>query len=628
MNARFPAHVVGRFSLPLAATLVVLPALAARVAAQSSSEPVPLGEFIVTATRTPVRPSALGSSVDFIAGEDLARQQISSLQEALGGAAGMPLFASGATGASTSLFMRGANSDQTLFLIDGLRLNDPNTDYAVFLGGAGVSPSDSIEIARGPQSTLYGGEAVGGVVAIRTLKGEGAPSARVAVEGGSFGTVQSSVNTQGAANGWAYNAFLESGRTENQRPNNDFEGTTYAVRLDRQLSPQIAVGATARGFFGSYGSPGDRFTNDPDNREREQNQLATLFADYTVSPAWSGHLILGGQDRRFVSDNPTLGLPTQTTVVLNRRGELDWQNTVVLGDHNRLTAGLTAERDQTRNNGFGDIHHQENLLAFFAQDEWTPADNVFLTAGLRSDDHDTFGRATTGRLTAAWLPVAERIKLRASYGTGFRSPSFLDLYGQSAYYLGNPDLQPERARGWDAGVDYYLAQHHGTLSATWFDTRYHDLIVYDFSVFPGTTANVDQARTRGLELSAKAQWTSAWEARVAYTYLEADNLTEHTRLLRRPRHSVAADVWRNLGRGFSVGAGVQYVARRQDVDALTFATVEAPDYTVVRAYAAWAVNDHVTLKVHIENILNEHYEEVNGYPALGARAFAGIEARF
>jgi len=176
----------------------------------------------------------------------------------------------------------------------------------------------------------------------------------------------------------------------------------------------------------------------------------------------------------------------------------------------------------------------------------------------------------------AWLPVSDRIKFRASYGTGFRSPSFLDLYGQSSYYVGNPDLQPERARGWDAGVDYYLAQHHGTLSATWFDTRTHDLIVYDFSVFPGTTVNVDQARSRGLELSAKAQWVGAWESRVAYTYLEADNLTEHTRLLRRPRHSVSADVWRNLGRGFSVGAGVQFVAQRQDVDALTFATVDAP----------------------------------------------------
>jgi vitamin B12 transporter len=628
MKTRLPALARGRLAIPLAATLVMLPALAVRGAAQSSPEPVALGDFIITATRTPVRLSALGSSVDLISGDDLARQQVSSLQEALGGAAGMPLFASGATGAAASLFMRGANSNQTLFLVDGMRMNDPNTDYSVFLGGAAASPSDTVEIARGPQSTLYGGEAIGGVVAMRTLKGEGAPSAQLGVEGGSFGTIQSSVNTQGTGNGWAYNAFIDSGRTENQRPNNDFSGTTYAVRLDRQLSPQITVGATARGFFGTYGSPGDRFTNDPDNREREQNQLATLFAEYTVSPLWSGHITLGGQDRRFVSVNPTPGEPTETTEVLNRRGEFDWQNTIVLSDSNRLTAGLTAERDQTRNDGFGDIHHQENSLAFFAEDEWTPATDVFLTAGLRSEDHDTFGRTTTGRLTAAWLPGSDRIKFRASYGTGFRSPSFLDLYGQSSYYVGNPDLQPERARGWDVGVDYYLAQHHGTLSATWFDTRTHDLIVYDFSVFPGTTANVDQARSRGLELSAKAQWVGAWESRVAYTYLEADNLTEHTRLLRRPRHSVSADVWRNLGRGFSVGAGVQFVAQRQDVDALTFATVDAPDYTVVRAYAAWVVTEHVTVKVHVENFLNEHYEEVNGYPALGARVFAGVVVRF
>jgi vitamin B12 transporter len=625
MNVRFPAHAVSRFSLPLAAALVALPTIAVHVAAQSSPEPVSLSEFTVTATRTPALPSALGSSVDFISGDDLARQQISSLQQALGGAAGMPLFASGATGGATSLFMRGANSDQTLFLVDGLRMNDPNTDYAVFLGGAGIPAAASIEIARGPQSTLYGGEAIGGVVAMRTLKGEGAPSAQVAVEGGSFGTVQGSVNAQGVTNGWAYNAFLQDGRTENQRPNNAFSGTTYAVRFDRQLSPQLAIGATARGFFGSYGSPGDVFTNDPYDHEREQNQLATLFADYAVFRGWSGKIIVGGQDRRF-TDDPGPGVPA--TVVLNRRGELDWQNTVVLDDRNRLTAGLTAERDRTRNNGFGDIDRQENSLALFVQDEWTPMNTLFLTAGLRDDDYDTFGRATTGRATAAWLPVAERIKVRTSYGTGFRSPSFLDLYGQSTYYVGNQELRPEHARGWDAGVDYYLAQHHGTLSATWFDTRYHDLIVYDFSVFPGTTANVDQARTRGIELSAKAQWSGAWDARLAYTYLEANNLTENTRLLRRPRHSASADLWRNLGRGVSVGAGVQYVADRQDVDALTFATVEDPDYTVVRVYAAWAINGHLTVKARIENLLDKHYEEVNGYPALGARAFAGIEARF
>ena len=628
MNTHKPARFWRRIVIPLAAALTALPASAVRLAAQSTSEPVRLDEVVVTATRTPVQLTAQGSSVDFISGENLARQQVSSLREALGGLAGMPAFASGAPGAATSAFLRGANSNQTLFLVDGIRLNDPNTDYAVFLGGASLSASDSIEIARGPQSTLYGGEAVGGVVSLRTLKGEGAPSARIGVDAGSFGTIQGSVGAQGARDGWAYNLWLQDGRTENERPNNDFTRTTYAVRLDRQAGAQLAVGATLRGFVGSYGSPGDRFTNDPDNREREQNQLATLFAEYSVSAAWSGRLTLGGQDRRFVSENPTPGLPTQTTVVTNRRGELDWQNTIALGAQHRLTAGLTAERDQTRNNGFGDINRQESLLAFFAQDEWTPAENVFLTGGLRSDDHDTFGRATTGRVTAAWLPIPGRLKFRGSYGTGFRSPSFLDLYGQSPYYQGNPRLRPEHARGWDTGVDFYLPAHRGTLSATWFETSHHDLIVYDFSVFPGTTANVDRARTRGLELSARAQLGGSWEARVNYTYLEASNLTEHTRLLRRPRQMLSADVGRDLGGGISVGAGVLSVAKRQDVDARSFATIDAPDYTVARIYAAWVINSRVTLKARVENILDEHYEEVNGYPALGAGAFAGVEAKF
>ena len=184
MNARLPAPFARRIVLPLATAFVVLPAIAVLVAAQSSSEPVQLDELFVTATRTPVCASELGTSIEYVSGEDLARQQISSLQAALGGAPGLPLFASGATGAATSLFMRGANSNQTLFLVDGLRLNDPNTDYGVFLGGAAVSPTDGIEIARGPQGTLYGGEAIGGVVSLRTAKGEGAPSARVDGGGG------------------------------------------------------------------------------------------------------------------------------------------------------------------------------------------------------------------------------------------------------------------------------------------------------------------------------------------------------------------------------------------------------------------------------------------------------------
>jgi vitamin B12 transporter len=515
-----------------------------------------------------------------------------------------------------------------LFLVDGLRFNDPNTDYNNFLGGACLGACDSLEIAHGPQSTLYGGEAVGGVIALQSLRGAGAPTASMAVEAGSFGTVQGRVAAQGEAGPWSYNLTAQGGHTDNERANNAFDSANTVVRLDRVLNDRVTVGGTLRWFRGVYGDPGDRYTNDPDNQDREDNVLGTLFADIAISDTLKSHVILGGQDRHFVSDNPTPGAPTQITDVRNRRAVLDWQATFTGWEHQRITGGVTGEENTTRNTGFGDIDRRESLLAFFVQDELMPVENVFLTAGLRNDDFDTFGHATTGRATAAWLTAQRSLKFRASYGTGFRSPGFLDLYGQSAYYVGNPNLRPERARGWDAGVDYYLPDRRGTLSATWFSTDYTDLIEYDFSANPSTVVNVDRARTRGLELSYASKLGAATDARFSYTYLEAEDLVTHTRLLRRPRNSLSADLVHDFGTAVSVGAGVAWIAGRQDVDAATFLTIDAADYAVARLYASWRINSRLTLRARIENLLDEKYEPVSGYPALGTGAFGSAEWKF
>ncbi|HVS51037.1 MAG TPA: TonB-dependent receptor [Opitutaceae bacterium] len=603
-------------------------ALAALCSARAQTAPAQLDPFVTTATRTPATPQTLGSAVDTISASDLAREQIGSLAAALGSVPGAPVLAAGARGAAASLFLRGANSNQTLFLVDGIRLNDPNTDYAVFLGGACASACDNLEVAHGPQSTLYGGEAVGGVVSLRAERGAGAPSARVAVEAGSFGTVQGALAAQGASGANAWNFSAAGGHTDNARANNSFDSTNVALRLDRQLGERASVGGTLRWFRGDYGDPGDRFTNDPDNRDREDNVLATAFGDFKLADAWRAHVVLGGQDRRFVSENPRAGGATQITLVKNRRGILDAQTTYAGIERHRITAGLTAEANRTRNTGFGDIDRAQRLVAVFAQDEFSPRDDVFLTAGVRNDDFDTFGRATTGRATAAWLVAQRALKLRASYGTGFSSPTLLDLYGTSAFYRGNPNLRPERARGWDAGVDYYLASRRGTVSATWFDTEFSDLIVFDFGVFPGTTKNVERARTRGLELATHLTLAGGFSVRASYTYLEAENLSQHNRLLRRPRHSGNLDLWHDFGGGVSAGAGVAFAAQREDIDARTFATIDAEDYTVARLYAAWQATPRLALKARIENLLDESYEDVNGYPALGLGAFAGAEWKF
>ncbi len=593
---------------------------------RGQTAPEQLEPFVTSATRTPASPSTLGTLVDQISANDLARQQISSLAQALGSVAGAPVFSSGARGAVTSIFLRGANSNQTLFLVDGIRLNDPNTDYSVYLGGACVAACDSLEIAHGPQSTLYGGEAVGGVISLRAERGAGAPSGQVALEAGSFGTVQGAVAAQGAVGANAYNVSLESGRTENERANNAFTSSNVTLRLDRTLTDLVAIGGTVRYFRGVYDDPGDRYTNDPDNQDREDNLLVTTFADWKISDVWTAHATLGAQDRRFVSENPTPGRATQITVVKNRRVVLDAQTTYSGVQYNRVTAGVTAEANQTRNTGFGNIDKRQGLLAVFVDDEVTLPKSVYITAGLRNDDFDTFGRATTGRATTAWLPIPETLKIRASYATAFRSPSFLDLYGQSAFYQGNPNLRPEKARGTDAGVDYYLPQHRGTLSVTWFRTDFTDLIAStpDFR----SEENIQRARTNGLEFSEQTNLTPAYSLRVSYTYLEASNLSQGTRLLRRPRHDFAADGWHDFGHGFSAGVGVTFVADRKDVNARTFATIEGEDYTVARVYAAWKATSRLTLKVRVENALDEKYEEVNGYPALGAGVYASATWQF
>ena len=489
-------------------------ALTARAAAQSA--PVSqLDPVFSTATRTPTAPQTIGSAVAVISAADLARRQATSLASALGLATSAPHFSSGASGAINSLFLRGANSNQTLFLVDGIRLNDPNTDYQVFLGGACVSACDSLEIAHGPQSTLYGGEAVGGVVSLRAQRGTGAPSARVSAEAGSFGTVQGSVAAQGALGVNSYTFATAGGRTDNDRANNAFESATTTLRLDRTVNQRVSVGGTARWFHGVYGDPGDRYTNDPDNETREENVLVTAFADVTFADAWTGRAVVGGQDRRFVAESPRAGRATAFTVVKNRRAVLDTQTTYTGFERQRITGGVTAEANHTRNTGFGDINKKQGLLAVFVQDQWSPRDDVYLTGGLRNDDFDTFGRATTGRATAAWLVATRAVKLRASYGTAFRAPSFLDLYGQSAFYVGNPALQPEKARGWDAGADWYLANQRGTLSGTWFETDFTHLIASTANF--RSVENIQRARTRGVELAAQTTLPGAVEVRASYT---------------------------------------------------------------------------------------------------------------
>lgn len=595
----------------------------ASVGALRAQAPEALPPFVFRASRgvEPAGPET--PSAGWLTAQELARRQVTSLSEALRQVTGVPAVTSGAAGMITSVFTRGANSNQTLLLVDGLRLNDPNTDYAVFLGGACLGACDSLEVSHGPQSTLYGGEAVGGLVSLRAARGQGGPSGRLAVEAGSFGTFQGALSARGARGAEAWNFSLRGGRTRNERANNAFTSQNAVLRLDRALQPGLEATATLRWFRGAYGSPGDRFTNDPDNREREHNLLATAQLQLTRGP-WQTRLLAGGQDRRFVAVSPfPAPRPTAETRVTNRRGLLDAQSTYRGWSGHLLLGGATLEANHTRNTGFGNINRRQRLAAVFLHDEFRPRSDLHLGVGVRNDDFDTFGRATTGRATASWAPIGSPLRWGAGFGTGFRSPSFLDLYGQSAFYRGNPGLRPERARGWELGGEWRGGGGSWSMGLTRFELGLRDLIAStrDFR----SVENILRARTRGWELTWRIRWGEMAAITGHYAYLEAENLSSGTRLLRRPRHRGGLDVWRAWGGGFSAGAGLAAVGQREDVHARTFRTIDGEDYAVVRLYAEQRLAAGWSLRARLENALAERYEEVHGYPAIGRGVFLALE---
>lgn len=588
--------------------------------AQTTPDTVILDEVVVSATRTPNEQRTTGSSVEKISGDDVARRQLPSLASALNGVAGAPV-TTGGTGGATSIFLRGSNSNQTLVLVDGVRLGDSNALYANYIGGAAPSWFDTIEVVKGPQSTLYGADAVGGAVSINAQRGQGAPTASISAEAGSFGTYGSRLAAQGERGPWAYSAFVAGQHTDNDRANNAADNATLVLRLDRTLSDAVSVGSTIRGYYGRVESPDSTAVNDPNNFDTEQNWLATTFVEFTPTEDLTAKLTVGGQLRRVVSEtplpNPGFAFPGTLD---NERVLIDGQASYSGLNRQRITGGFNAEHSVGENSGSGD--RTQSQWGLFLQDEINPIDNLYLTAGLRYDNFNRFDDKVTGRGSIAWLVIPDRLKLRASYGTAYRTPSFTDRYG----FFGNPAIQPETAKGGDAGIDFYLADNRGVLSVTYFRTDYQDLITYPPPTF--TPQNVGSARTEGIEFASTLNVGRSLTTRASYTYLDTENETTGDRLLRRPRHAIDLDVWNDFGRGFTAGLGVHAVADSKDIDAVTFATIDGEDYTTVRLYAAWEASEQLTLKARVENLFDEDYAAVNGFPSLGIGFFLGADYKF
>jgi outer membrane cobalamin receptor len=632
---------------------------------------------VVSAAQVEIPLSTVSSSVTVITGEDLERRQVESVADALRFVPGLAVVSAGGRGTQTSVFPRGGESDYSLVFIDGVEAN-------AFGGGFDfshlpVANIDRIEIVRGPQSSLYGSNAIGSVIRIISKRG-GAPEGSASFEGGRLDTFRLTAATSGERRGWLWGASTEHLRTDglNGRvteggetvQNDDYarhmvsgvggwsKGRT-AVRGDVRFSRD------ERGFPGPFGSdPGGTFSGiDTVSRGNNDRVLLTgsgnfqvrhirINAETTHSRLDSGFLSQFGESESWsrrttarVQADATVGRGLETTGGLELLGE-SAGGTFITATGNVL------------------VPVERGLAGFFGEARWTHNARLFVTAGIRLEritrqalpgdadaftprppfDDDTVVSANP-KIAAAWYVSSTDgnfTKIRGAAGTGIRPPDAFELA-----FTDNPSLKPERSRSFEAGLDQALFGGRGLVEATAFFNNYDDLIVATGS-FTGSsrfrTDNISNARARGLEIAgtARARMSGAGNAglhvRIGYTFLSTEILavdqsstapppfTIGDQLLRRPKHLFSTEVVIDSGRLTAfVQGGARSGVRDVDPSFGTFGGIfDAPGFSVWNTGAAWTLTRNLEFFGRITNLFDRDYEEALGFPGLPRSALVGL----
>jgi vitamin B12 transporter len=594
----------------------------------TARDSVRLNEIVVTGSRTGEVGRVRARAADLIGPAELDRRQLFRLGDALRLLPGSGLVGGGGAGGVSAAFFRGTNSNHTLLLVDGIRINDANTVPGSVLGGFDFSATDRLEVVRGPASSLYGGSAIGGVISIDGSIPRSTHWGATA-EAGSFATYRGALHGEGRAGrlGWSASGSLID--TDNERPHNQYDQRTQQLRAELTATPNLVVGATFRGMQQSLTSPGDiRTTNStPVGQTDFENNLGTAFAQARLASGWNSRLVTGIQGYFVRGTSAFDGFPFVSVLKATRK-VIDWQHTVTVARGVSAVAGANFEwTDVSDNDGPKD----EKLRAGYGQITIAPGTRGTLTAGFRVDDYTSFDRAVTGQVAGSWFVGASGTKLRASFGSGFLPPGLADRFG-SAFQEPNPDLEPEHSRGFDAGIDQFIAGGRGVISATAFANWLEDLIGFEASPDPaglGRSVNIGRARTSGLELSSRLE-AGRFDLRAGYTFLATSNRSEPVdslkRLIRRPRHSAGADLSFGATERLVLGLGFVAALDRQDTDFndFPFRRVDPGDYLDARVHAAWRARSGLLVRLRVENLFDERYEESWGFPTLGRRVFLGV----
>ena len=617
----------------------------------TANETSTLKEVVVTANRVDVPLQDVTSSSTVITLTELEQKQAGTVLDAIQSVPGVDIAQTGQPGETASVYIRGTNPEHTLVLFDGIPLNDPigapgSYDY---LDGLSLDDVKQIEVIRGPQSTLWGSNAIGGVINIIPQSGPSPLGGSVLVEGGSYGTSHEAASAHGGDNGGYFNVDVshfntsgfpaleaQYGGTVNNGDDNNTASLGVGSNLTSNLQENILVRYSQSNT--SIDADNENFVlgDDPDYFALQKQFMAASHTDWKLlDGSWEQILTAS-----FADDNRLFNGVSNPYNTYFEQGNFDgqtaqinWQNNIRLAKEETVVVGIQGQQQwaiSNDTNGYSDVTGSAftsvvpettvQTASVFIESQTSIEDNFFFNLGGRWDDHSQYGVHTTYQAGLAYVVPDLNTKLKANYGTGFLAPSLYQLYAPT---YGNASLLPETSVGYDIGFEQPIGKDL-TVGASYFDNDLTNLIQ-----FVNIYSNVGQARSYGVESFVEFKGVKNLDIKGNYTYDNAQDLIANVPLLRRPQNKASGDVDYQLDAA-GLGASLIYVGNSFDENFVTGSgnIVPLASYFLVNLRAFYQVNSQVKLFARVDNLFNQYYEEAFGYTTPGLSVYGGTKVSF
>jgi vitamin B12 transporter len=594
---------------------------------EESKEVKEIPEVVVSADRIEEPLKEVTSQVTVITKEELKKKNFIFLTDVLRTLPQLYIRANGGPGQTAgAILSRGTKSAHTLVLIDGFKVNDPSLGMFDF-GSLTVDDIERIEIIEGPQSTLYGSEAVAGVINIITKKGKGRPKIGLYLEGGSYGTYKPSFELSGELKNldfrlntfYYYTDGFSAYRYGSEK--DGFKNPFASAKIGLNLLPKVRFE-----FLGRYNYERieyDGWNEDAENLRKDHNYLVGAKLNLALFEQFKQIFSIYKNYSQRKSYEP-IGWSPYTRYTPSTEG-FSWENFLNLGKIYSLVFGLDFKREKVKmlsesSWGSSSYDKKREYTGIFLNNKLSLLESkLLLTAGLRYDNYKSLGEKTTYRLGTNYIIPKIDVKLKANYGTSFRVPTFDDLY----YPLfSNPNLKPEESKGWDLGFEKTFLENKLILGGSVFYQRYKDLI--QWNPFTWQPQNVGKAVIKGVEANLTLKLTQNLSLKANYTYLDPEDRDKEKYLIYKPSHKAGATLeylWGNL----SVIADYVYTGER-------FAdpsnTQKLKSYSLVNLSANYSFNPKIKLYLRVENLFNANYEEVKDYGTPDRSFYAGIKFNY